>query len=69
MAQTHDALQAAREYNMGAMWAATSFLLLLVIMAWYAGSLTPIVDSKLAVFLVWLHAVPLVAIYLHRILP
>lgn len=69
MAETQAALRAAREYTMGYLWATTSFLLLLVIMAWYAGSLTPIVDSKLAVFLVWLHAVPLGAVCLHRILP
>lgn len=68
MSPTPTAVRVAREYNMGLIWATSVFFLLLVIMAWYAGSLVPVVVSKLAVFLLWLHVVPLCALTLHRIL-
>jgi|GEM_PF-3294637 len=59
---------AAREYNMGFIWALAAFLLLLVIMSWYAGSLVPVETRKLVIFLGWLHVVPVGALYLHRTL-
>lgn len=56
----------AREYNMGAIWATATFLLLLVLMTWYAGGVVPVADDKLLVFLGWLHTVPLGGLALHR---
>ena len=68
MSQTPAAVRVAREYNMGLIWATSVFFLLLVIMAWYAGGRVPVVGAKLAVFLLWLHTVPLCALSLHRLL-
>lgn len=67
MSQTPTAVRVAREYNLGLIWATSVFLMCLVIMAWYAGSLVSVVGTKLAVFLLWLHVVPLCAVSRHRI--
>lgn len=68
MSPTPRVTHTAREYNLGLIWAHTTFILLLVIMTWYAGNVVPIERTNLLVFLGWLHVVPVGALLLYRIL-
>lgn len=52
------------ESQVSTIWCVASWLLLLTLMWWYARSGTHIATHDLAVFLAWLFAVPVVALYI-----
>lgn len=52
-------------YRIGALWSFATGLLLLTIMAWYANSPRTIARYDLAVFVAWVFAVPILALYIN----
>lgn len=52
-------------YRIGVLWSLSIGLLLLTITAWYASSTRSIARYDLMVFLAWIFAVPLLALYIN----
>lgn len=56
----------ADEYRLGFIWVLVSCMLLVTIGAWYLGSRNSIPRHELAIFVAWLFAVPVGAIFVRR---